>query len=317
MKQFLALFAIFTPRERRRAVLLLLVAIGMAIVETLGVASVMPFLAILGNQGLIDTNPYLAAIYRAGGFADHQAFLFAIGVATLAVVIGAAVFRACAQYAVFRYANMRRYSISVRMFAHYLGQPYEFFLNRNSSDVTARVLSEVDQVVDSWIMPGVQMVAYAIVVVMLVGLLVAVSPVVAAIVVVVVGGFYAGIYALNRRLLGRSGRERAQANRRRFGTASEAFGGIKEIKLLGREEDYLKRFQEPAFAYARHKASNDTIALVPRYFIEAVAFGGVLMLALGLMMTEDTISARSCRSSGSMRWPATGCCRRRRWSTSG
>ena len=103
-----SLLALLTPRERRRSVALLLVAIAMALVETLGVTSVMPFLAVLGNPDVIHTNRIINWLYIYLGYSRVNDFLLALGLAALVVVLLVAVFRAAAQYAVFRFANMRR-----------------------------------------------------------------------------------------------------------------------------------------------------------------------------------------------------------------
>jgi ABC-type multidrug transport system fused ATPase/permease subunit len=261
----------------------------MALVETAGVASLMPFLAVLGNPGIVESNSALASIYSRGGFTSRDEFLFTLGLAALAIVVGAAIFRAGAQYVILSFVNMRRYSISVRLFNGYLGQPYAFFLNRNSADLTKRTLSDVDMLVENVLMPGVQLVAYAIVAAMIVALLIVIDPLVASAVLVVIGGFYSTIYVVSRRALTRTGRDRNLANRQRFTQANEAFGGIKEIKLFGREKAFAERFRGPAFRFARHKAVSDTIALVPRYLIEAVAFGGALAMALLLMKTRRNL----------------------------
>jgi hypothetical protein len=89
-----SLLALLTVREKRQGALVLVATVLMALVETAGVASIMPFLAVLGNPGLVETNAWLAELYRLGGFASHQAFLFALGAGALAVVLTAAIIRA-------------------------------------------------------------------------------------------------------------------------------------------------------------------------------------------------------------------------------
>ena len=49
--------------ERRKGLLVLILVMGMAILETLGVASIMPFLAVLGNPEMIYTNTFLITIF--------------------------------------------------------------------------------------------------------------------------------------------------------------------------------------------------------------------------------------------------------------
>ena len=236
---------ILTPRERRRAFLVLMLAISMALVDTLGVASVIPFLAVLGNPSVIETNALLAGLYQWGDFTSQESFLFFLGLAALGAVLGAALCRVVGQYAILRFANMRRSSLSRRMLDGYLGQPYAFFLNRNSADLTKRTLSDVDIVVDQVVIPGMQVIANGTVMTMLVVFLVVIDPIVSTILLVVVCGIYAIIFMSCRHLIGRISREAHSANLKRFTIAGEAFGGIKEVKLFGRE----RRFATPPRSY--------------------------------------------------------------------
>jgi ATP-binding cassette, subfamily B, bacterial PglK len=281
--------ALLTPREQRQGIALLVIAVARALIETLGVASVMPFLAVLSSPGMVETNSFLAWMYKRGGFAHHEEFLFVLGLAAMTMIIAAVTFRAVAQYAIFQYVNMRRYSISVRLFNGYLGQPYTFFLNRNSADLAKRALSDVDIIVDGCLMPSVQLIAYGIVAAMLVVLLVIVDPLIASAVLIMVGGLYFAIYLMSRGFLARTGRDRNFANRQRFMEAAQTFGGIKEVKLLGQEAVFADRFRRPAHRFSKHRATSDTIAQVPRYLIEAVAFGGVIAMALALMKTRQDL----------------------------
>jgi len=277
------ILALLSPRERKTGALVLGMMLALALLETAGVASVMPFLAVLGNPELVETNAALAWLYEQGGFESVDRFLFALGVGALVMVVGSALFRILTTYAINRWTQMRRYSIGERLLATYLRQPYEFFLNRNSADLSKSILSEVDELVDKVFRPLMNAVAYSLVAIVLVGFLVWLNPVLATIVALVVGGAYGIIYLGVRGALGRMGADRINANQERFTAASEAFGGIKDLKVLGREEAYLKRFRGPAARFARYQSLSLTLSTAPKYLIEAVGFGGVLILALALL----------------------------------
>lgn len=291
MKVFGRILALLTPQERRRGMLVLAAAIVMAVVDTLGVASVMPFLAVLGNPGMVESNAWLARLYQLGGFASREDFLFALGLLALSMVLFAALVRTAGQYAILRYVNMRRYSISLRMMKGYLGQPYIFFIGRNSADLTSRMLSDVDSAVENCLTQTLQIVAYSLVIVMLIALLVAIDPLLVAIAFSIIGGFYVAFYFSGQRSLRQAGRDRRQANRERFTTTAEVFGDIKSVKLYGCEDVFLNRFQTATLRFARHKALTDIFGLLPRYFLEAVSFGSVLVLALVLMRSHGDIGA--------------------------
>ncbi|WP_018871261.1 ABC transporter ATP-binding protein [Thioalkalivibrio sp. ALgr3] len=278
--------ALLSRKEKRRGGLVLGMVIVMAVLETAGVASVMPFLSVLGNPEVVQTNPVLNTVYEGLGFTSVDAFILALGAAAFGLILFSAFFRSLTHYAMNRFIEMRRHSIGKRLLETYLRQPYAFFLDRHSGDMAKNILSEVDQLVQQVFRPGMQMVAYSVVILALVVLLIVVDPWLALGVAVVIGGLYALIFGAVRGILGRVGRDRARANQERFTAASEALGGIKDIKLLGREHAYLSRFDGPSARQARHQATNRTFGEVPKFVIEAVGFGGVIALTLVLLATQ-------------------------------
>jgi ABC-type multidrug transport system fused ATPase/permease subunit len=278
--------ALLSRKEKRRGGLVLGMIIVMAVLETAGVASVMPFLSVLGNPEVVKTNPVLSFTYEALGFTSVDTFILALGTSAFGLILFSAFFRSLTHYAMNRFIQMRRHSIGKRLLETYLRQPYAFFLDRHSGDMAKNILSEVDQLVQQVFRPGVQMVAYSVVMLALVTLLIVVDPWLALGVAVAIGGMYALIFGAVRGTLGRVGRDRARANQERFTAASEALGGIKDIKLLGREQAYLSRFDGPSARQARHQATNQTLGEIPKFIIEAVGFGGVIALTLVLLATQ-------------------------------
>ena len=94
---------------------------------------------------------------------------------------------------------------------------------------------------------------------------------------------YYFIYQLVRGFLFRLGEERLRLNEIKYKSVSEAFGAIKEIKVGGFEQKYTKRFAEPAQRFALITTSARTLAEIPRFALEAVSFGGMIILILYLM----------------------------------
>jgi len=274
---------VITPPERRRGAALLVLVTAMALMEMVGIASVMPFLGVLGNPGVIQSNAVLSWAYQAGGFASIDAFVVALGAVAVALIVGSAVFRTVVHYWMNRYIEVRRHSIGERLLETYLRQPYAFFLNRHSGDMAKNVLSEVDQYINNFLRPAVMLVANGVLALGIVGLLVAVNPLLAMLVTLLFGAIYALIYLLVRRRLLRLGRERVLANQARFTTAGECLGGIKDVKLLGREHAYVSRYRGPSLVFARNQATSQTLSQVPRFLVEAIAVGGMMLLSLVLI----------------------------------
>lgn len=280
------ILALLTPAERRRGFIVLGMMMILAVLETAGVASIMPFLAVLGNPALVETNSVLSWIFDRGGFESVESFLFLLGVAAFLLMVFSAFLRIGTTYAMNRFTHMRRYSLGTRLLQVYLRQPYEFFLNRNSANLSKSVLSEVDEVVNKVLKPGMELIAFGMITLVLVAFLVVLDPLLAMMVALIIGGAYGVIYLGVRGLLRRMGGDRVQANRERFTAASEAFGGIKDLKILGREQGYVTRFRGPARRYAQYASISNTLNAAPRYLIETIAFGGILVLALVLLRTR-------------------------------
>jgi ABC-type multidrug transport system fused ATPase/permease subunit len=279
------LLGLLTRRERRSFFVVLGLVLIMGFVETVGVASIVPFMLVLADPSVIERHAILGEVYHALNFTDPHAFMVFLGFVVFTVIVGGLLFKTFAFYAVYRFTMMRSYTIANRMLRGYLLQPYTWFLNRNSAEIGANILGDVSKVTTKALLPAMKVLTYGTVVVGLILLLVLVRPVVAFTAAVVLGGSYVLIYVAVRSYLLRLGHERHIANRERFQIAGEALGGIKDVKLLGLEDAFLNRYRKPALQVARHDATSTILADLPHYLLEAVAFGAMLAFVLFLLIT--------------------------------
>ncbi|HRQ56530.1 MAG TPA: ABC transporter ATP-binding protein [Azoarcus taiwanensis] len=277
------LYSLLHPGDRPKVVLLILLMIVTAFVQTAGVASIMPFLAVLSDPGMIEAKPWLDRAYNSLGFSSSTAFLQFLGLAAFLVFVTGTALQALTQWAVTRYSSLQQYHLSYRLMDGYLRRPYEFYLQRNSGDLSKTVLQETGQAVTAALLPAMRLLSYTLLAISVIALLIVVEPWLAIGVATALGTAYGTIYLVSKRWLNRIGKDRVAANRERFTTASEAFAGAKEIRLLGREHDYLARFGNPSRRFAMHQANVTLLANLPQYAIEGIAFGGVLLLVLYLM----------------------------------
>jgi len=291
LKKFLALL---TPPERKQAGMLMGMILVMAFLDMLGVASILPFMAVLANPELVQTNAVLNAAFilsRHIGIHTPEQFLFALGVMVFVLLVISLAFKALTTYAQTRFALMREYSISKRLVKGYLHQPYSWFLNRHSADLGKTILSEVGAVVGGSLTPLMNLVAQSTVALALLILLITVDPMLALNVGVVLGLAYASISVVMSGSLKQLGQARIKANEERFTAVSEAFGAAKDVKVGGLEQAYVHRFAKPAEIYAKGQATAQVIAQLPRYALEAIAFGGMQLVMLYLMTKSGSFAA--------------------------
>jgi ABC-type multidrug transport system fused ATPase/permease subunit len=280
------LLDLMSVRERRTFYLLMVVIVVMGIAEMMSVASILPLMLVLRQPSVIDTNPVLAWLYSFG-FTSHQNFQVFLAALVFLVVVGGMVLKAGGSYLTYRFTMMRAFSISSRLLSGYLSQPYTWFLNRHSSSLGSNVLGEVQKVVTMSLLPAMKFITYLVAALALVGLLLAIRPEVALFAAGVFGGIYGLLYFGVRKSLNRMGEERHRVNEQRFRIVTEAFGGMKDVKLLGLEGYFSNRFRGPAQRVAEYDGLSMIIREVPRYAIEALAFGGLLAFILYLLLTGD------------------------------
>ena len=284
-------WAFLDANERRNAWFILLVIIISALSAAVLVGSVMPFLVVLADPSHIAKTPMLAWAYDAIGFTSTYSFLVGLGLVSFATILLSSLIQIFRTWAVARFAMMRMHSISYRLLTTYLVQPYAFFLDRHSGDMAPRVLAEAEQVVIRFFRPAAEFVASCATTLAILGLLFWVEPVIALVSFSVLGGVYCAIYLGTRRFLNQFGKDRFEANRKRFQLANEIFAGIKDIKLVGREMAYLNRFETQSIKWAQTQVRIDIFTQVPQFALQAIALGGIILLCL-VLIDPATIASK-------------------------
>ena len=277
------LWQLLNPRERRQTVMLLAIILIMGVLQMGGVAAIMPFMAVAANPETVQTNPYLAAVYARLGFTDPQRFLFFLGIGVFLAVVVSIAFKAFATYAQVRFSELRKYGLGRKLMAGYLCQPYEWFLNRHSAGLGKTILSETEQVIGGALGPAIGLISEGVMALAVIILLIVVDPLLALTIAVGICGAYALIYLALRKHLSHLGADRLGANLERFEAVQETFGSIKDVKVGGLEGSLLQRYNEPARRYALALAMQSVASQMPRFALEALAFGGLLLTVIYLM----------------------------------
>ncbi len=288
------LLFLLTPHERKRSFLLLLMIIIMSLLDMTGVASILPFMAVLTNPGLIEKNNILNTMFEISktfGIENNQQFLFALGLIVFVIFIFSLTFKALTNYALIRFAQMREYTIGKRLIEGYLHQPYSWFLSRHSADLGKIILSEVQQLVSDGIRPLMELIAKGMVAFTIILLLIVVDPILTLIIGLVLTLSYLLVFYFVSKSLKRSGKKRLFNNQLRFTTINEAFGAAKEVKIGNLEQNYIKKFSISAQIYARAHTSQLVIAQIPRFILEAIAFGGILLMILYMISQTGSFNS--------------------------
>lgn len=278
----LRLWRLLEPSERRRVFGIAPLLVFSAFVEVVGVAAVIPFLSLLANPDSAASLPIVGPWLSDTGM-EPTVLLRWAGV-SLAVVLMAA--NALIMFTIWwlsRISWSLNHSVSTRLVRHYLAQPYAYILTQNTAALANRVIVEVRQLVISGVQGALEFVTRSVVIVALAAFLVVLNPSIAVIAFVSLGGAYGGIYWFTRTYLRRIGQEAVETGADRLKAVNEALGGFKDLRVAGQESAASQRYVEPSRRFGEVQAAAEAISRLPRYALEAVAVGGLVLIASFLL----------------------------------
>lgn len=276
------ILTLLTQRERRGLMVLLgLMVIGM-VLETLSIGLVVPALAVLIQSDIGASYPRLKPVLDALGH-PNQAQLISAGMIALVVIYSVKVlFLGLLAWRQTRFAFGVQVHLSQRLFALYLRQPYTFHLQRNSAQLLRNVSAEVGMFT-AVLTQSMILCTEALVLVGVATLLLFIEPAGALIVGAVLGTATWGFQRVTRGRIARWGSARQRHERLRIQHLQQGIGGVKEVKLLGREQDFLSQYNEHAAKSARAAQFQSTLQQIPRLWLEFLAVSGLATLILSML----------------------------------
>lgn len=288
--QLRRIYTLLNGAQRSRLHWLFLAIVLTGLMDVIGISSIFPFMAVVARPESVQANKVLFYFYQTLGFDSQYRFLFAMGLVVLAIMLLGNALAALMSALMLRFGHSVGSELAVRMLASYLDKPYTFYLSRNSATMTLNVVGETSGLVLGVIVPALQTLAKLVVTVFILLLLLVVDPLLAVIVAVAVGGSYLLVFLFVKRRLSTIGRLSNEANRMRHKAVSEVLGGIKELKILGRLAAFLQTFSTASRDFARYQVQNGIISTLPRYAMESIAFGGILLILLYLLSVRRDVN---------------------------
>jgi ABC-type multidrug transport system fused ATPase/permease subunit len=282
---------LLTFAERRSAVVLLgLMFVGM-VLETLGVGLVIPAIALLTQSDFAHNYPSFQPTLQALGNPSQRSLAVGGMLVLVGVYLIKTLFLALLAWRQMRFAFGVQAQLSQRLFTLYLRQPYTFHLQRNSAQLIRNVINEVGVFTFNTILPGMLLLTESLVLLGLCSLLIVIEPLGALIVASVLGATAWGFHRLTRGRVARWGEARLHHEGLRIQHLQEGLSGAKDVKLLGRETDFLDQYRVHNVESARAGQLQLTLTQLPRLWLELLAVGGLAILVISMLAQNRALEA--------------------------
>lgn len=276
------IWRILSPAERKGAVeQAALMLVGMCI-ETLSVGIVIPLLALLARPDFLARYPQLQAQLASFGLVRQEQLVVAGLLAFLGLYVVKTLFLGVLAWRQAAFALGVETQLSRRLFAIYLRQPYAFHLQKNSAELIRNVTSEAAHVKET-IFFGMQLVTEVLVLVGLATLLLLVEPIGLLVLgsVMLVAGW--AFLRLTRRRIVAWGLSQQHHHGKRIQHLQQGLASVKDVKLLGREAEFIDRYSHHTALALRAGQRQLTVQQFPRLWLELLAMGGITALVLTMI----------------------------------
>ena len=273
------LWFLLTSDQRRAAIMLLgLMLIGM-VLETLGIGLIIPALALMTQSNMAEKYPALVPWLNSLGNPNHKQLVIG-GVLTLIVVYAIKVlFLGVLAWRQARFVFGLRANLSQRLFAGYLRQPYTFHLQNNSAQLIRNTIGQVADITKV-IQNGLLLITEMLVLLGISTLLLAIEPLGALLVVSIIGLAGWMFNRFTRSHVLRWGKALQHHDGLRIQHLQQGLGGAKDVKLLGRESDFLDQYWRHNVGSANVGQRQDVLGALPRLWLELLAVTGLSALVL-------------------------------------
>jgi ABC-type multidrug transport system fused ATPase/permease subunit len=281
------LLSLFSERERVHVLALVVMTAGGAALEVIGIGMVVPLVAALTNPDSLITHPTLRSVYQWTGAQSPERFAILLLGGFLGLILFKNGYLALVAYLQARFVFGKQARLSRRMFDGYIMAPYTLHLERHSADVIRNLATEVNNLFTGLVAPLLVLGAEAMVLLLLVAVLLFAMPLATFSILFLGGAIVIGVYAFLRSVLGRYGAERALRSGKRIRAISDALGGLKEIKVLGREAFFTGAFGAANGRYLETSRIFSTLNVLPRLLIEALAVAILVAVISVLVLSGE------------------------------
>ena len=277
---------IFNRTQKMKFIALFCMLFVGSVLELMGVSLILPFVQLVMDTDGTD-NALFQWFGRLVGAESQRELLIWLGLLLIAVYLIKNTYLLFTKYVQLRFVFNNRLELSGRLMRNYMKKPYPFHLEKNSSEILRSVTSDVNNLYEL-VMDVIDLVSNLLIIAMLAVYLLYTDVVITLVVAALLGLCSYFYFAIMRKRTVDYGKQNQIYNGKMIQAVNQALGGIKEIKVLARENYFVRAYEENGRYYASSLKKSQFYRNAPKYLIETVCVCGVLAtILIKLQMGAD------------------------------
>lgn len=282
--------SLFDKADKRQAIGLVVMLFMGSLLEALGIGLLLPLINFLINADGVIAGRFSEWVYSAFSLRSYQQFIAVVFLMFVAVVLIKNTYLALLSLVQNKCIFNMQAKLARNLFEKYIRQPYELSLMRNSAQLINNLTAEIDAVVGHVIQPGITLVGESFVVVALLSLLLVTNPIPAVAILLTLMSGGALLYYLVRTKINAWGKLRQLHEQARQLYMQQGIAGIKDFKLLGREDYIVNAFVQENNGRARYLSLQFFINSLPVIWFELLVALSLFVLLVAMLSHGSAVT---------------------------
>lgn len=266
---------VFDRKDKIKLVgLAILMVIG-SVLELLAVAVFNPFIEVLMQTSSIEDDSFLKLFFTHIHLNGIEQYLVVLSALVAVIYLVKNIYLSFLQNVILSFSYTTRMNLATRLLTTYMSEPYTFHLSKNIAEMQRCLQSDTSQfmsLINSCLQLTVEMVTCLALAAYLFHTSHSITVVIGVLLLLCIGLFF----MISKKVSSRLGRQNENYNAKLFQWINQSLGGIKELKILQREEYFIDSYKTNYKKLIWGARVNELIAALPKYIVETVAMVGLV-----------------------------------------
>lgn len=270
---------ILDRKQKMQLFLLLIVIFIGALLELMGVSAIYPLVNVALDPSVIDDTWYLSYVREFFGYTQTSQMILFLAAFLMAVYVLKNLYITFMYNEQYRFIFDNQRYLAVKMMDAYMHQSYLFHVSKNVAELQRNVTEDVNGFYTA-VLSVLQLLAETSVCVVLVLFLMKTDIMTTLVVAALVGVFTLLVGVVSKKVLVKKGRINRDLCIQLNKWILQSFSGIKEIKVMNRENFFLKNYDSTYHKFTIIQRQQSMLTFLSRPIMETVCICGLLMTVI-------------------------------------
>jgi ABC-type bacteriocin/lantibiotic exporter with double-glycine peptidase domain len=269
-----------SKQDRRRLLSIFSISLFNDFLGVVGVASILPFVAIISEPELVDTNQYILMFKEYSGIHSYHDLVVIFGIGSFLLIVLGSLITVLDSWLVTRFSYDKEGELSNKLLQVYLGSDSIKFSRKKNSEKVKMILAEVDRVILDTFFSFFDMISNILAAILIIVLLIVVNLKATLIIAGSILLAYTLIHLFVSKRLEKWGEEFADLETDIYSEVLQTLNLYQEIKVSGTSRYFSRQYLNSFKKMSNNQFKVELISLIPQQLIEVITFASILFIAI-------------------------------------